>query len=83
MKKYAICYIIVSVDTQDRRQFEPVTAARRAAPDGHRHGDPRGSTVVYALSSADVANLMGAARQIMTDMIAGQGELMDADVPPG
>ncbi|MFC4532718.1 ArsR/SmtB family transcription factor [Sphaerisporangium dianthi] len=35
-----------------------------------------GSTVVYALGSADVAELLGAARRILTDVIAGQGELL-------
>ncbi|GAA0981403.1 metalloregulator ArsR/SmtB family transcription factor [Acrocarpospora macrocephala] len=35
-----------------------------------------GSTVVYALSSPDVAELMRAARRILTDMIVGQGELL-------
>lgn len=35
-----------------------------------------GSTVVYALSSRDVADLLRAARRILTDMIAGQGELL-------
>ncbi|GAA1014125.1 transcriptional regulator [Acrocarpospora pleiomorpha] len=47
-----------------------------------------GSTVVYALSSPDVAELMRAARRILTDMIVGQGELLaelrDAEEPrPG
>ncbi|MEO3854327.1 metalloregulator ArsR/SmtB family transcription factor [Acrocarpospora sp. B8E8] len=47
-----------------------------------------GSTVVYALSSPDVAELMRAARRILTDMIVGQGELLaelrDAEQPrPG
>lgn len=35
-----------------------------------------GATVVYALSSADVAVLLRAARRILTDLIAGQGELL-------
>jgi ArsR family transcriptional regulator len=35
-----------------------------------------GSTVVYALSSGDVAELLRAARRILTEMIAGQGELL-------
>ncbi|MBB2912481.1 ArsR family transcriptional regulator [Streptosporangium becharense] len=35
-----------------------------------------GSTVVYALSSADVAGLLRAARRILTDVLAEQGELL-------
>jgi len=35
-----------------------------------------GSTVVYALASGDVADLMRAARRILTEMLAGQGELL-------
>ncbi|EID56402.1 putative transcriptional regulator [Saccharomonospora xinjiangensis XJ-54] len=36
-----------------------------------------GSTVVYALAGGDVAELMRAARRILTDMLAGQNELLD------
>ncbi|MFE7761022.1 ArsR/SmtB family transcription factor [Streptomyces sp. NPDC057438] len=43
-----------------------------------------GSTVVYALASGDVADLMGAARRILTEMLAGRNELLaelrDAEV---
>ncbi|MEU1515641.1 metalloregulator ArsR/SmtB family transcription factor [Streptomyces sp. NPDC005811] len=35
-----------------------------------------GSTVVYALAGGDVADLMKAARRILTEMLAGQGELL-------
>jgi ArsR family transcriptional regulator len=35
-----------------------------------------GSTVVYALASGDVADLMGAARRILTEMLAGKNELL-------
>ena len=36
----------------------------------------RGSTVVYALSTTDTADLMHAARRIITQMLTGQGELL-------
>ncbi|WP_055622301.1 helix-turn-helix transcriptional regulator [Streptomyces sp. JHA19] len=36
----------------------------------------QGSTVVYELAGGDVADLMRAARRILTDMLAGQGELL-------
>jgi ArsR family transcriptional regulator len=43
-----------------------------------------GSTVVYALAGGDVADLMKAARRILTEMPAGQNELLaelqDAEV---
>ena len=34
------------------------------------------STVVYALACGDVAELMGAARRILTELLAGQNELL-------
>ncbi|MCF4136035.1 metalloregulator ArsR/SmtB family transcription factor [Streptomyces sp. Tue 6430] len=35
-----------------------------------------GSTVVYALAGGDVADLMKAARRILTDVLTGQHELL-------
>jgi ArsR family transcriptional regulator len=35
-----------------------------------------GSTVVYELAGGDVADLMGAARRILTEMLAGRSELL-------
>ncbi|MFI1970512.1 ArsR/SmtB family transcription factor [Streptomyces cinnamoneus] len=35
-----------------------------------------GSTVVYTLAGGDVADLMRAARRILTEMLAGQHELL-------
>ncbi|WP_372343351.1 ArsR/SmtB family transcription factor [Streptomyces sp. KL116D] len=35
-----------------------------------------GSTVVYALAGGDVAELMRAARRILTEIVAGQNELL-------
>lgn len=35
-----------------------------------------GSTVMYALACADMAELMGAARRILTELLAGQNELL-------
>lgn len=35
-----------------------------------------GSTVVYALASGDVADLMKAARRILTEMLTGRNELL-------
>ncbi|MFE3142936.1 ArsR/SmtB family transcription factor [Streptomyces scopuliridis] len=37
----------------------------------------KGSTVVYELAGGDVAELMRAARRILTEMLAGQNELLD------
>ncbi|WP_439681442.1 ArsR/SmtB family transcription factor [Embleya sp. MST-111070] len=36
-----------------------------------------GSTVVYALAGGDVADLMRAARRILTEMLAGRNELLE------
>ncbi|MEV5239079.1 metalloregulator ArsR/SmtB family transcription factor [Streptomyces cinnamoneus] len=35
-----------------------------------------GSTVVYALAGGDVAELLGAARRILTELLTGQEELL-------
>ncbi|MFC3895076.1 ArsR/SmtB family transcription factor [Lentzea rhizosphaerae] len=35
-----------------------------------------GSTVVYALAGGDVADLLRAARRILTELLAGQNELL-------
>jgi ArsR family transcriptional regulator len=35
-----------------------------------------GATVVYELAGGDVADLMRAARRILTEMLAGRGELL-------
>ncbi|SDC21267.1 ArsR/SmtB family transcription factor [Actinokineospora iranica] len=37
----------------------------------------QGATVVYALAGGDVADLMRAARRILTEMLAGQYALLD------
>ncbi len=37
-----------------------------------------GNTVVYALAGGDVAELMRAARRILTELLAGQNELLAA-----
>jgi ArsR family transcriptional regulator len=37
-----------------------------------------GGTVVYALAGSDVADLMRAARHILTEMLTGQAQLLDA-----
>lgn len=37
-----------------------------------------GTSVVYSLAGPDVADLMRAARRILTEMITGQSELLDA-----
>lgn len=37
-----------------------------------------GATVSYALAGPDVADLMRAARRILTEMLTGQSELLDA-----
>jgi ArsR family transcriptional regulator len=42
-----------------------------------------GSTVTYELAGPDVADLMRAARRILTEMLVGQAELLDALREPG
>ncbi|WP_030613246.1 ArsR/SmtB family transcription factor [Streptomyces sclerotialus] len=36
----------------------------------------QGSTVIYALAGGDVADLLRAARRILTELLAGQSELL-------
>jgi hypothetical protein len=45
-------------------------AVRASSPPRH------GTTVVYALAGGDVAELMRAARRILTEMLAGQNQLL-------
>lgn len=37
-----------------------------------------GATVVYSLAGPDVADLMRASRRILTEMLAGQAQLLDS-----
>ncbi|MEO3785432.1 metalloregulator ArsR/SmtB family transcription factor [Actinocorallia sp. B10E7] len=52
---------------------QQLAVLRRA---GLVNGTREGGTVVYSLSTPDVADLLRAARRILTEMLADQGELL-------
>jgi ArsR family transcriptional regulator len=74
--------LLAAIEVEASNLSQQLAVLRRA---GIVTATREGSTVVYALSSHDVADLMRAARRILTDMIAGQGELLaelrEADRP--
>ncbi|NUR83930.1 MAG: winged helix-turn-helix transcriptional regulator [Nonomuraea sp.] len=71
-----------AIEVEPSNMSQQLAVLRRA---GIVTATREGGTVVYALSSTDVADLLRAARRILTDMITGQGELLaelrDADTP--
>lgn len=60
-------------------EIEPSTLSQQLAV-LRRYGIVRsrrnGSTVVYEIASGDVADLLGTARRILTELIASQNELL-------
>jgi len=65
--------LLTMIDVESSNLSQQLAVLRRA---GIVTATRDGATVVYALSSVDVAELLRAARRILTDMIAGQGELL-------
>jgi ArsR family transcriptional regulator len=65
--------LLVQIDIEASNLSQQLAVLRRA---GIVTATRDGSTVVYALSSNDVAELLRAARRILTDMIRGQEELL-------
>ncbi|MEQ4721796.1 metalloregulator ArsR/SmtB family transcription factor [Nonomuraea sp. B19D2] len=65
--------MLTSIEVEPSNMSQQLAVLRRA---GIVTASREGSTVIYALSSTDVADLLQAARRILTDMIAGQGELL-------
>jgi ArsR family transcriptional regulator, arsenate/arsenite/antimonite-responsive transcriptional repressor len=65
--------LLARIDIEASNLSQQLAVLRRA---GIVTATREGSTVVYALSSEDVVKLLKAARQILADMISGQGELL-------
>ncbi|GAA2846054.1 metalloregulator ArsR/SmtB family transcription factor [Streptosporangium fragile] len=65
--------LLASIGVEASSLSQQLAVLRRA---GIVTATREGSTVVYALSSADVAGLLQAARRILTDVLAEQGELL-------
>ncbi len=65
--------LLVELDIEASNLSQQLAVLRRA---GIVNATRDGATVVYALSTPDVADLMVAARRILADLLAGQGELL-------
>ncbi|MFJ6212542.1 ArsR/SmtB family transcription factor [Streptomyces sp. NPDC092296] len=65
--------LLASIDIEASSLSQQLAVLRRT---GLVTSTREGNTVVYALSTPDVAELLRAARRILTEMIAGQGELL-------
>ncbi|MFJ4767982.1 ArsR/SmtB family transcription factor [Streptomyces uncialis] len=80
----AVRDLLAEMDVEPAALSQQLAVLRRS---GIVTATREGSTVVYALAGGDVAELMRAARRILTEMLAGQNvlleELRDADVEPG
>ncbi|MFB7210737.1 ArsR/SmtB family transcription factor [Streptomyces sp. NPDC056255] len=73
--------LLASIEVEPSALSQQLAVLRRS---GIVTSAREGSTVVYELSGGDVAELMRAARRILTEMLAGQNELLaelrDAEV---
>ncbi|MFF5212497.1 ArsR/SmtB family transcription factor [Streptosporangium sp. NPDC000396] len=65
--------MLAAIEVESSNMSQQLAVLRRA---GIVTATREGATVVYALSSGDVAELLRAARRILTDMITGQEELL-------
>lgn len=65
--------LLAEIDVEASNLSQQLAVLRRA---GIVSATREGGTVVYALATPDVAELLFAARRILTDMLAGQGELL-------
>jgi ArsR family transcriptional regulator, arsenate/arsenite/antimonite-responsive transcriptional repressor len=65
--------LLSAIDIEASSLSQQLAVLRRA---GIVTATREGATVVYALSTTDVAALMFAARRILTELLAGQGELL-------
>ena len=65
--------LLVDIDIEASSLSQQLAVLRRS---GIVTATRDGSTVVYSLAGGDVAELMRAARRILTEMLAGQNELL-------
>ncbi|WP_433501123.1 ArsR/SmtB family transcription factor [Sphaerimonospora sp. CA-214678] len=75
--------LLADIEVEPSNLSQQLAVLRRA---GLVTATREGSTVVYALSCGDVADLLRAARRILTDVLMGQGrvlaELRQEEQPP-
>jgi ArsR family transcriptional regulator len=67
--------LLAEIDVEASNLSQQLAVLRRA---GIVVSTRDGSTVTYALAGPDVADLMRAARRILTEMLTGRAELLDA-----
>ncbi|MFE1951049.1 MULTISPECIES: ArsR/SmtB family transcription factor [Streptomyces] len=65
--------LLAAIEVEPAALSQQLAVLRRSGIVSSRR---EGATVVYALAGGDVADLMRAARRILTEMLAGQGELL-------
>ncbi len=65
--------LLAAIGTEPSSLSQQLAVLRRS---GIVTSTREGSTVVYALAGGDVADLMTAARRILTEMLAGRNELL-------
>jgi ArsR family transcriptional regulator len=69
----AVSELLTELDIEPSNLSQQLAVLRRA---GIVVSSRQGSGVVYEFAAADVADLMRAARRFITDVLAGQGELL-------
>ncbi|MEU5219654.1 metalloregulator ArsR/SmtB family transcription factor [Streptomyces sp. NPDC020807] len=69
----AVRELLVRIEVEPSALSQQLAVLRRS---GIVTASREGSTVVYTLAGGDVAELMQAARRILTDMLVGQNELL-------
>ncbi|MFK4104231.1 ArsR/SmtB family transcription factor [Streptomyces sp. NPDC019531] len=65
--------LLAAIEVESSSLSQQLAVLRRS---GILTSTREGSTVVYALAGGDVADLLTAARRILTEMLAGQNELL-------
>ncbi|WP_406446920.1 metalloregulator ArsR/SmtB family transcription factor [Streptomyces sp. NBC_01613] len=65
--------LLTAIEVEPSSLSQQLAVLRRSGIVSSRR---EGSTVVYALASGDVADLMGAARRILTEVLAGRNEML-------
>ena len=70
----AVRDLLAEIDVEAPNLSQQLAVLRRS---GIVTANREGATVVYALAGGDVADLMRAARRILTEMLAGQNQLLD------
>ena len=69
----AVRELLLDIDIEASSLSQQLAVLRRA---GIVTSSREGSAVMYQLAASDVAELMAAARRFLTEVLAGQGELL-------